>query len=43
MPLTGEAASAVSASLCAQGEVNQAVLYPTVSIIGTHAGLWTRT
>ena len=43
MPESSLDAVAVSASLCAQGEVNQAVLYPTVSIIGTHAGLWTRT
>ncbi len=28
-------------SLCTQGEINQAVLYPTVSVIGTHAALWT--
>lgn len=31
----------VDASLCTQGEINQAVLYPTVSISGTHAALWT--
>ena len=42
MPESSLDAVAVSASLCAQGDVNQAVLYPTVSIIGTHAGLWTR-
>jgi hypothetical protein len=31
----------VSASLCTQGEINAAVLYATVSVVGTHAGLWT--
>ena len=34
-------AVSVSASLCTQGEINAAVLYPTVSVIGTHAALWT--
>jgi hypothetical protein len=31
----------VSASLCTQGEINQALLYATVSIVGTHAAVWT--
>ena len=31
----------VAASLCTQGEINAALLYPTVSLIGTHAALWT--
>lgn len=31
----------VNASLCAQGEINQALLYTTVSVVGTHAALWT--
>jgi hypothetical protein len=31
----------VRASLCTQGEINQALLYATVSVIGTHAALWT--
>ena len=31
----------VSASLCTQGEINQALLYATVSVTGTHAALWT--
>lgn len=34
-------AVAVRASLCTQGEMNAALLYPTVSVIGTHAALWT--
>ncbi len=33
--------SSVRASLCTQGDINAALLYPTVSVIGTHAGLWT--
>jgi hypothetical protein len=31
----------VSASLCTQGELNDALLYATVSIVGTHAAVWT--
>jgi hypothetical protein len=31
----------VRASLCTQGEINKALLYATVSLVGTHAGLWT--
>lgn len=30
----------VNASLCTQGEVNQAVLYATIAIVGTHAAIW---
>jgi hypothetical protein len=30
----------VGASLCSQGEINEALLYATVSVVGTHAGLW---
>jgi hypothetical protein len=32
----------LAASLCTQGEINQALLYATVSVIGTHAAVWTR-
>jgi hypothetical protein len=32
----------VRASLCTQGEINQALLYATVSVTGTHAALWTQ-
>lgn len=32
----------VRASLCTQGEINEALLYATVSVVGTHAGLWTQ-
>ncbi len=31
----------VRASLCTQGEMNAALLYASVSLVGTHAGLWT--
>ena len=31
----------VSASLCTQGEINAALLYATVSMVGTHAAVWT--
>lgn len=31
----------VRASLCTQGEINAALLYASVSMVGTHAGLWT--
>ncbi|TDH55904.1 hypothetical protein E2F47_09305 [Mycobacterium eburneum] len=31
----------VNASLCSHGEINAAVLYATVSVIGTHAAVWT--
>jgi hypothetical protein len=32
----------VRPSLCTQGEINAAVLYATVSVVGTHAAVWTR-
>lgn len=31
----------VRASLCTQGDMNAALLYASVSVVGTHAGLWT--
>ncbi|WP_445167319.1 hypothetical protein ACTXG7_26490 [Mycolicibacterium sp. Dal123E01] len=30
----------VNASLCTQGDINEALLYATVSVIGTHAAVW---
>ena len=33
----------VNASLCTQGDLNDALLYATVAIVGTHAAVWTRT
>lgn len=35
-------AVSLRASLCTQGEINKALLYPTVSVIGTHAAVWMR-
>jgi hypothetical protein len=31
----------VTASLCTQGEINEALLYANLSVIGTHAAVWT--
>jgi hypothetical protein len=31
----------VSASLCTEGEINEALLYATVSVVGMHAAVWT--
>jgi hypothetical protein len=31
----------VDASLCTQGEISEALLYATVAVVGTHAGVWT--
>jgi hypothetical protein len=41
LPEASRAGVQVRASLCTQGEINQALLYATVSMIGTHAALWT--
>ena len=30
-------------TLCTQGDINAALLYPTLSLVGTHAALWTTT
>jgi hypothetical protein len=35
-------AVSVRASLCTQGEMNAALLYASVSVVGTHAALWTK-
>ena len=32
----------VRASLCTQGDMNAALLYASVSLVGTHAALWTK-
>lgn len=32
----------VTASLCTQGEINDALLYATLAVDGTHAGVWTQ-
>lgn len=41
MPEASLDAAHVSASLCTQGEINAAVLHATVSVVGTHAAVWT--
>ncbi|SOJ53060.1 hypothetical protein MSIMFB_00564 [Mycobacterium simulans] len=41
LPDVSRDAVRVNASLCAQGEINQALLYATVAIVGTHAAVWT--
>ena len=32
----------VDASLCTQGDINAALLYATLSVVGTHAAVWTK-
>jgi hypothetical protein len=41
LPDTSRDAVAVRVTLCTQGDINAALLYPTLSLVGTHAGLWT--
>ncbi len=41
LPDSSREAVQVRASLCTQGEINEALLYATVSLVGTNAGLWT--
>jgi hypothetical protein len=31
----------IAASLCTQGEINEALLYANMSVVGTHAAVWT--
>jgi hypothetical protein len=40
LPDASRDAVQVRASLCTQGDINAALLYATVSMVGTHAGLW---
>jgi hypothetical protein len=40
LPDASRDAVQVRASLCTQGEINKALLYATVSMVGTHVGLW---
>jgi hypothetical protein len=42
LPESSRDAVQVRVTLCTQGEISAALLYPTVSLIGTHAGLWTK-
>lgn len=41
LPDAARDAVSVRASMCTQGEINAALLYPSVSLVGTHAALWT--
>lgn len=41
LPDAARDAVSIRASMCTQGEINAALLYPTVSLVGTHAALWT--
>ena len=41
LPERSREAVQMSVTLCTQGDINAALLYPTLSLIGTHAGLWT--
>jgi hypothetical protein len=41
LPDASQDAVRVEASLCTQGEINEALLYATVAIAGTHAAVWT--
>jgi hypothetical protein len=41
LPDASRDAVQVRVSLCTQGDINAALLYATVSMVGTHAGLWT--
>lgn len=41
LPDTSRDAVQVTASLCTQGEINQALLFATVTVVGTHAAVWT--
>ncbi|AGB20840.1 hypothetical protein Mycsm_00387 [Mycobacterium sp. JS623] len=40
LPDASRDAVQVRVSLCTQGDINAALLYATVSMVGTHAGLW---
>jgi hypothetical protein len=42
LPDASRDAVQVRVTLCTQGEINAALLYPTLSLIGTHTGLWTK-
>ncbi|WP_395308570.1 hypothetical protein V4U86_25115 [Mycobacterium sp. AMU20-3851] len=41
LPDAARDAVSVRASMCTQGEINAALLYPSVSVVGTRAALWT--
>lgn len=41
LPDAARDAVSIRASMCTQGEITAALLYPSVSLVGTHAALWT--
>ena len=41
LPDASRDAVQVKVSLCTQGDISKALLFPTVSVVGTHAGVWT--
>lgn len=41
LPDAARDAVSIRASMCTQGEINAALLYPSVSVVGTRAALWT--
>lgn len=41
LPEVSQDAVLVNASLCTQGEINDALLYATLAVAGTHAAVWT--
>jgi hypothetical protein len=40
LPDSSLSAISTRASLCTQGDINQALLYATISVVGTHAAVW---
>jgi hypothetical protein len=40
LPDSSQGAISTRASLCTQGDINQALLYATVAVVGTHAAVW---
>lgn len=41
LPDAAREAVSIRASMCTQGEISAALLYPSVAVVGTHAALWT--
>ncbi|MGO4441777.1 hypothetical protein AB4Z42_00325 [Mycobacterium sp. 2YAF39] len=41
LPERSREAVQIAVTLCTQGDINTALLYPTLSLVGTHAALWT--
>jgi hypothetical protein len=41
LPERSREAVQTNVTLCTQGDINEALFYPTLSLVGTHAALWT--